>query len=271
MVLLNDARAAYQASDLARQWAGTHDALSVGLTVLDVECLCGEEPAQMAGMSAKEEHAQKILEDARSRLAQARDHFQSLCTQSNVTSLMLDEQGQPADVIAREAQRFDLVLVDCPQSRPILGGLSTDQLTSLVKLLPRPLVIVPQQAPTATDVVIAYDGSLPAARAVQAFVQLGLAADRQVHVVGIAEHFVTAARRVDRAIDFLGHHQIAAKAIPIASEDDPAAVLLDHLNLYPTGLLVMGTFGQNFLREAIFGSVTKRLLTHCPVPILLSH
>lgn len=271
LVLLNDARRAYQASDLARSWASSHEAVLVGLSVLDVESLCGDEPVPMAGMSAKEQRDQVILEEARSKLAAARDRFQSLDTQAHVPSKLLDEEGHPADVIAREAQRYDLVLVDQPQSPPALGTLGSDQLVAVVKHCPRPLVVVPSRPTVETDVVIAYDGSLQAARAVQAFAQSGLAKGRQVRVLGAAEHFVTATRRVDRAVDFLNLHGIAAKAVPVTSEEDPAAVILDHLSLYPTGLLVMGTFGQNIVREVLFGSVTRRLIEHCPVPIFLYH
>jgi nucleotide-binding universal stress UspA family protein len=133
------------------------------------------------------------------------------------------------------------------------------------------LIVVPDRPTDQTDVVIAYDGSLQAARAVQAFAQSGLATDRQVRVVGAAEEYVTASRRVDRAVEFLSRHGIASKAVPISSDEDPANVLLNHMAVYPTGLLVMGTFGQNILREVIFGSVTRRLLEHCPVAIFLDH
>lgn len=271
LVLLNDARRAFQASDLARSWASSHEALLVGVSVLDVESLCGDEPSPIAGISSKEQRDQAILEDARSKLGAVRDRFQSLDTQAHVPSKLLDEEGRVADVIAREAQRYDLVLVDQPQSPPALGTLSSDQLVSVVKHCPRPLVVVPDHPTTETDVVIAYDGSLQAARAVQAFAQSGLAKGRQVRVLGTAEQFVTATRRVDRAVEFLNLHGITAKAVPVTSEEDPAAVFLDHLTLYPTGLLVMGTFGQNIVREVLFGSVTRRLIEHCPVPIFLDH
>ena len=271
LVLLNDARRAYQASDLARCWASSHDALLVGLSILDIESLCGDEPVPMAGMSAKEQRDQARLEDARSKLVVVRDRFQSLGTQAHVPCKLLDEEGRPADVIAREAQRYDIVLVDQPQTPPALGTLSSDQLVAVVKHCPRPLVVVPSRSTAETDVVIAYDGSLPAARTVQAFAQSGLAKDRQVRVVGAAEQFVTATRRVDRAVEFLSLHGITAKAVPVISEEDPAAVILDHLALYPTGLLVMGTFGQNIVREVLFGSVTRRLIEQCPVPIFLHH
>jgi nucleotide-binding universal stress UspA family protein len=271
LVLLNDARKAYQASDLARNWASSRDALCAGLSILDVETLCGNEPVPMAGMSAKEQRDQKLLDEARAQLEHVRDQFRSLCAQSHVASQLLDEEGRPADVIAREAQRCDLVLVDCPQERSVLGGLSSDQLIGVVKHCPRPLVVVPERPAEPTDVVIAYDGSLQAARAVQAFAQSGLASDRPVRVVGVAEHYVTVTRRVDRAVEFLSRHNIAATAVPMVSDEDPATVILNHVAAFPTGLLVMGTFGQGVLREVLLGSVTRRVLRYCPVPVFLYH
>jgi nucleotide-binding universal stress UspA family protein len=238
---------------------------------LDVESVCGDEPVPMAGMSSKEQRNQMLLEDARSRLGLVRDRVQSLGVQAGVTCKLLDETGRPADVIAREAQRCDLVLVDQPQIPSTLGTLSSDQLVAVVKHCPRPLVVVPDHPAPGTDVVIAYDGSLQAARAVQALAQSGLAAGHRVKVLSFAERFVTAARRVDRAVEFLKLHGVVAEAVPVASEEDPAALILDHLKLYQSGLLVMGTFGQNFVREVLFGSVTRRLIEHCPVPVFIDH
>lgn len=271
LVLLNDERRTHSASDLARSWAASHKALVVGLTVLDIESLCGDEPFLSSDMSAKEQHDQALLDEARAKLKHAQERFQQSCSQAGIQTQSLTEGGRPADVIAREAQRYDLVLVDHPRSPAALGSLNSDQLTTVVKHCPRPLVVVPDRASTETDVVIAYDGSLPAARAVQTFAQSGLAAGREIRVVSAAEGYVTAARRVDRAVDYLKLHDIPAKAVPIVSEEDPAAVILNHLSVYPTGLLVMGTFGQNMVREVLFGSVTRRLIQHCPVPVFLGH
>ena len=271
LVLLNDARRAYRAPDLALRWAASHDGQLVGLNVLDVESFCGGEAVPLGAMSAKVHRDEVILEDARSRMGLVLDLFQTLCVQAGVSGKPLSEEGRPADVIAREAQRHDLVLVDHPQPQAAFGTLSSDQLVAVVKHCPRPLIVVPDRPSTASDVVIAYDGSLPAARAVQAFAQSGLASGCAVRVVGTAAWYITAAQRVDRAVDYLNLHGISAKAVPIGSEDDPAAVILDHLAVNPTGLLVMGTFGQNMVREVLFGSVTRRLLEHCPVPIFLYH
>lgn len=271
LILLNDERRTHQAPDLARSWAASHNAQLVGLSVLDIESLCGSEPFLSSDMSAKEQHDQALLDEARAAMGHVQERFQQSCLQAGIQAQSLTEVGRSVDVIAREAQRCDLVLVDHPRTPSALGSLNSDQLIAVVRHCPRPLVVVPDCTCTAKDVVIAYDGSLSAARAVQAFAQSGLAAGREIRVVGSADGFVTATRRVDRAVDYLKLHNIPAKAVPIVSEEDPATVILDQLSVYPTGLLVMGTFGQNMVREVLFGSVTRRLIQHCPVPVFLYH
>lgn len=271
LVLLNDAKRAYRAPDLALRWAASHSAQVVGLSALDTESLSGGEAVPLGAMSAKEHRDQVILEEARSRMASASDRFQTLCVQAGIAGKTLSEESRASDVIAREAQRHDLVLVDHPQPQEAFGCLSSDQLVAVVKHCPRPLVVVPDRPSISCDVVIAYDGSRQAARAVQAFVQSGLAAGCAVRVLGCADWYVTAAKRIDLAVEFLNLHGISAEAVPIASVEDPAVVILHHLKEKPAGLLVMGTFGQNMVREALFGSVTRRLLEHCPVPVFLYH
>ena len=70
----------------------------------------------------------------------------------------------------REAQRFDLVVVGrdthfefSSQGRP------DSTVGRVVAASPRPVVVVPHPVPQGEDVVVGYDGSLQAARALQAF------------------------------------------------------------------------------------------------------
>lgn len=271
LVLLNDTERAYGALDLALVWAKSHNARLAGIGVLDADRICGTEAVPIGGMAYKEQRDAALLEEARVRFGRAIDRFHTRCAQASVTDTSSIEEGRTPDVLGLEAQRHDLILVDHPQSEPDLGVLTFDQLRTVVKHCPRPLVVVPDHPSSAHDVVIAYDGSLQAARAVQAFAQSGLAAGRDVRVISVSNGDAAATQPVDRAVEYLKWHGISAKAIPITSDEDPATVVLNQLEVYPAGLLVMGTFGQNVLREVLFGSVTRRLLERCPVPIFLSH
>ena len=50
-----------------------------------------------------------------------------------------------------------------------------------------------------------------------------------------------------------------------------ADVILDQVQQLDAGLLVMGAYGQPVLREFFLGSVTRKVLEECPVPLFLYH
>ena len=90
----------------------------------------------------------------------------------------------------------------------------------VVKNSPRPVVVAPRTPAEmkSNTVVVAYDGSLQAARALYAAVASVLGAEGvKVHVVNVAPNREEAARTADQAIAFLRLHQIDALSNPIES------------------------------------------------------
>jgi nucleotide-binding universal stress UspA family protein len=135
----------------------------------------------------------------------------------------------------------------------------------------RPVVVAPLKLPKTREVVVAYDGSVQAARALQAFEASGLAHDRGIHVVTVADSQLEAARIADRAVQFLSLHDISARAIPLESRGQPAEVILDHVNRVNAELLVMGAYGKPTIREFFLGTVTRLVLGRATVPVFLYH
>ena len=56
-----------------------------------------------------------------------------------------------------------------------------------------------------------------------------------------------------------------APSIPIGDE------LLNMASDLGSDLMVMGAYGHSRLREAVFGGVTRHLLRHMTIPVLMSH
>ena len=55
------------------------------------------------------------------------------------------------------------------------------------------------------------------------------------------------------------------------SDEDPANALLSYLADVGADMLVAGGYGHSRLREALFGGVTRTLLSSQTLPLLLSH
>lgn len=142
--------------------------------------------------------------------------------------------------------------------------------SSLVLNSGKPILAVPDEArgfSAAGEALIAWDGSREAADPLAAAVPLLLLAG-SVTILEVEDG--TIARPAEEAAAYLSRHDIHANVLRMRT--GPAA---DTLAYAAAGgrydYLVMGAFGHSRLAEALFGGVTRRLLSDSPIPILLAH
>jgi nucleotide-binding universal stress UspA family protein len=177
------------------------------------------------------------------------------------------------DQFARMARRFDLAIVGQPQ--PDIS--SIEQIIGENTLFEsgRPVIIVPyiQKAPFKNDnVMICWDGSRPAARAVaDALPIIGKGGRVEIVIVAnergkqdeiegadIGQHLARHGFKVDV-------HRTSGGNIDVGD------ALLSHAADSGADFMVMGGFGHSRLREFILGGVTRSIFEAMTVPVLLSH
>ena len=152
------------------------------------------------------------------------------------------------------------------------GDVGDETLKKVLRNSSRPVVLLPEAETPAGPVVIAYDGSLQAARTLAAFEATGLAESGQVHIVGcVAGSTSETSRNMERARRFLARHRIEAIPHVLEGSEHPASRILGQVRALGAGLIVMGCYGQPALREFLVGSVTQAVLAECPVPMFLFH
>ncbi len=267
------------AIDVGIYLARKTQALLVGLGVVDEPAIREAEP-RLIGAGVP--YAEPVL--YRERLSSARrevEHFLSQfatrCAEAKVAFKVLEDEGSPAEQIELQAQRYDLILLG-QQTRfdfETREGYD-DTVRRVLKNSPRPVITVPARLdldledPSYT-VMVAYDGSLQAARALHSFQMSGLAGPRPVVVVSVADDRLEAARIAERAIDYLRFHDIRAEAHPSTTKSSPARAILWAAREHNSNLIVMGAYGQPVLREFLLGSVTRTLLAESHVPLFLDH
>lgn len=263
------------AQELAVRWAKRHDARLTGLAIVDNPGIPTEALASLndAGhLRAGNATATAARPRTTEALEQSVRGFHARCGECGVEARILKEVGAPHLQILAEAPRHDLILLG-RASRFAEGweGEPGQTLELVLHGSPRPVVAVPEAPAEGEAVVIAYDGSLQASRALAAFETSGLGLGADVHLVSAAVDRRDAARHAERAQAFLASHEIEATPHVVETPVAPADVILKTVRETRAGLLVMGAYGLPVLREFFLGSITRSLLETCPVPLFLFH
>jgi len=136
----------------------------------------------------------------------------------------------------------------------------------------RPTLVVGDELPRgiAEHVMIAWNGSLEASRAVAGAMPL-LERAKRISVLTALEHDMDDIDLTDLAEVFsLRGLYTPEVAFPTRSHS-AGADLIEAARKQQATLIVMGAYTHSRMRQAFLGGVTKHLLAHAPVPLLMCH
>ncbi|MBZ9934683.1 universal stress protein [Mesorhizobium sp. BR1-1-16] len=176
------------------------------------------------------------------------------------------------DEVVHELRLADLVIVaedDRDQPEPVREPL----IEAILFHAGAPLLIIPRAAPPASlnlgRVIIAWDGTITAARAVRSALPFLAAADAvDIVIVDDGKDLPTG----QRVTGYLARHGIAATTHTIPNpHKDVAAALRQQATETGAGLIVMGAYGHSRLLEWILGGATRGMLHKQSIPILMAH
>ncbi len=273
LVGLDGSKYSRKATELAIRWSQRGDKVTlIGAGIVDEPTIAQGELVPLGGSAFKEHRDEFRLQDARKKVAGFLDEFSTACKAAKVPHQMRTLTGDPDDALFFAAQECDVVAMgqhtyfhfetdDAP----------CDTLAKVLRRTVRPVVTVPENGLDSDVVMIAYDATLQAARALQVFRAVGLEQIHKVHVVSVDHDKGIAHRNVELAGRFLSHQQIDYTLHPVVSDRSVADILLEQADILKAGLVVMGAYGSWQISEFFFGSVTKKMLASTRVPIFLYH
>lgn len=270
MVILGASDGQHPAVELALDWAEARSALLVGLGIVDESAESPREAVPLGAAAFKAELDAARLAAAVARVEATLSAFSLRCAERQVASKVLERIGWPANEIAEEAQRFDLLIVPARVGTSASTALGPS-LAEILGVSPRPVVAVPSLIQPGEAVLVAYDGSLQAARTLQLFAGSGLGVGKPIHILSLNRDRVAAAKVGDRAVEFLAAHDLRAQLRAEALSTAAAEKILQVSTELGAGLLVMGAYGQPRWREFLLGSVTQHVLAGATVPMFMSH
>jgi nucleotide-binding universal stress UspA family protein len=184
--------------------------------------------------------------------------------------------GPALEVAIPPSRLADLVVVgqvDPDNPPPGAGGSLVEELLFSAG---RPLLIVPYAGKfesAGERVLIGWNGSREATRAIHDALPLISAAQEVTVLVVNPKAGATSGGEVPGAeiAAHLARHDIKASAAQTVTDNiSEADALLDYASDISADLLVVGGYGHSRLREYMLGGVTRSLLNHMTIPVLMS-
>lgn len=231
-----------------------------------------------AGSESIGHYYEEVTQALREFAQQGVDTFEQQVAEAGVQStesrIANEDAGAAMSLHGRYA---DLVVLG--QTNPDAMGVAVDAGFPQYVLLhvARPVLVVPYAGTFSNigqKVMVAWNASRESARAVSdALPILKLAAQVQVVVFNPKKGSMDGHGQdpgADIAL-YLARHGVKVEVSQETTSIDIGNALLSRMADYGSDLLVMGGYGHSRFRETLLGGVTKTILEHMTVPVLMSH
>jgi nucleotide-binding universal stress UspA family protein len=262
---------------IARMWNAHVTALHVRVDSRDVAPLAGE------GLSGAmiEEMMSATEKESSERAHAVRAMFERFVAQHdvtvaearhgalNATASFASVTGREEDLVAQQARLADLTVVPHPEAGEDVS--SSDALHAVLFDSGRPVLISPQATPPriGSRVCVAWNGTAESAASVWAAIPWMQKAEA-VRVLTADEYH----RRGPGAADLLAYLALHGVTADIGTfrplDRDVGAGLLKAAMDFEADLLCMGAYSHSRLRQLILGGVTRHVLEHATIPVMMT-
>ncbi len=273
LVVVDSGTASAAQLDLAARLAVRNDAHLTALYAFTEVMLPGYIEAELPA-EVRTSRRQAILD----RIETARQHFDDVMRQNGLTdrSEWLAVERDPTIAAAQHGRYADLIVVGQPDPDRD-RDLPVAQPGDLLFEAGRPLLVVPYAgrfASVGERVLVGWNGSREAARAIGDALPL-LATAKKVVVMAANPKPGPQGLGDEPCADIARHlsrHGCKVEATHVATDVvEPGDTLLNMAADEGCDLLVMGAYGRSRLREMVLGGMTRYMLQHMTIPVLLSH
>jgi nucleotide-binding universal stress UspA family protein len=272
ILALDGSKPSLNARDYAIKLAKEHKAHLVAIAVLDTPWLTAAQPEPLGGSAFKVYRDEVVIKEAEDHLRNLLEQFKLKARQEDITADAYEYEGFPVSEIERASYEGDIIILG--KTTDFHFSLEQDNdltVRHIARDNPRPLIIIPENPVKGDHVIVAYDGSIHASKALHMFLLLGLANGKEMHVVTVKSSEKQAQAILNQAISLGNAYGVKLKPHIIISDDNPAAHILELISQIKPSLIIMGAFSHNILSEALFGSCTKSLMQETEVPLFINH
>jgi nucleotide-binding universal stress UspA family protein len=213
---------------------------------------------QDESMSILDEKCEKILEKTG-----------ALLQKENLKFKLEKMVGSPVESILEKAQIADLVIMG---KRGEFERWDKNELGVTVQAISRniakPLLVVKKECRPLKKILLGYDSSDHANKALQITAHLAEKVGAQLTVISATNDPEYGRRSCNEALEYLSSYTIKVDTTVLAG--DPDKELVHYAQQFDMDLIAIGAFGHSRIREAILGSTTEHILRFSTIPVFLA-
>ena len=215
------------ACEIARR----HDGELYGLALGDEAISNQLQATPMGGGVAAKELRESREESIESGMHDAIARFNEVCAAEGIEGHVIEAHGEAIGVIVEQLKLMDLGIFGIRRTFDYGAGTHPDDfLAQVAKAARRPILAVATPAKPIKRVLVAYDGSLPAADALRSFAVLHAFDPEIIRVVTCKDGAIDADAQVNDAISYLESHGYTAEGGTM--DGIPATVILQHASSF---------------------------------------
>ncbi len=263
------------ALEIGTTMAQFNNAQVTGLVILDIpgiEKSIG--PVPLGGLYYAEKIEKTKQEMAEKRIHELLTRFREKCESAGIDYREAELQGSPSERIIQESIFYDAIIIGMRtffhfETRETPGDSLEkvlDQTVTPVYAVPEKL-IMPELPSEKINVLIAFDGSLPAARAMQRFAQLAPVDVFNVRIIISEDDEKKAHYYLNQAEAYLNCHNV--NQIQKEWIRDDIIEVIEKKYLDWAHVIVVGAHSKKGLFDFKVGSLTRHLIKIARKPVLI--
>lgn len=194
-------------------------------------------------------------------------NFKEACKRNGVEYTFENEIGMPGAWITNLSNYYDIIVTGLKSDFSLVKR--NKGITFLQKILlgsATSILAVPDYFKKIRNVIIAYDGSISASRALQRFVHFADFSDLNIIIVTSSKNISWAENNTKRAKEYLLSY--GAKNVLTDYTEMEIVKVLQSSYFDSSDLIVLGAHSQS-LKDIFIGSVTKKLILEANKPLLI--
>lgn len=177
--------------------------------------------------------------------------------------------GSPSDIILEKIPLVDLLIMgrrgEFAKWRKKLFGATLD---AVIRQWNKPLLTTPQKFKPITNILVAYDGSEKANKALQLAGFFAQNLKSKIAILSISHHQKRRQKFLDEASEYLEPYGLDVELIGVGGQPEKEITRVS--GEMKCGLIMMGAFGHSRIREALLGSTTDHVIRNSNTSVLLS-